>query len=504
MPCQILIKCAVSSDSGETVCILDALDECNSGDRRQLIDQLKNFCFERNETSSSSSKLKFLITSRPYDDLEASFGRFSGAAAYLRFDGDDKSEEISQEINLGIDARMKDIGRSFSDEDRGKICARLKEMEHRTYLWLHLTFDIIEQSPCEYGRRTDIENLLSELPSQVSAAYEKILGRSKNQTQTEMILRIVLAAEQPLHLNEANIALTLDLRKSQFASHAALEPRLWPRDNFRTTVKNLCGLFVNVYDSKLSFIHQTAREFLINPERQGTWEGRLNMSKSHSTMSLACLHYLLLPDLATPVQNSLGCQERSFLPYASAYWSRHYNSQEDTIADQSRKNARMLCDVTGEQVGVWAPIYFERDSGWEPWADLALASYLGLKLVVEDILAEEKTDVDAEDRHSGMALRTTSERGHTEIVQMLPDKNANVDAEGGMLLNKVDDINAEGELYDTLLLRALFKAYAEIVQMLLNKVDNINPEGGVYSEALEAASLRGNKEIVQMLRQAAC
>jgi hypothetical protein len=194
---------------------------------------------------------------------------------------------------------VHDIADSFAYEDRRAICKRLKGIEHRTYLWLHLTFDIIEQSPSEYGRRTDIENLLSELPSQISEAYERILGRSKNETQTEILLRIVLAAGRPLDLDEANIALTLALQKQRFASLGVLKSRLWPGDGFRSIVKNLCSLFVNVYDSMLSFIHQIAREFLTDPKRQRKWEGRLNMPKSHSTMSLVCLHYLLLPDLAT-------------------------------------------------------------------------------------------------------------------------------------------------------------------------------------------------------------
>jgi ankyrin repeat domain-containing protein 50 len=77
------------------VCLLDALDECNGEGRPQLIDQLEEFYFR-----SRPSKLKFLISSRPYDDLEVSFEKFSGMSAYLRFDGDGKSKQISQETNL--------------------------------------------------------------------------------------------------------------------------------------------------------------------------------------------------------------------------------------------------------------------------------------------------------------------------------------------------------------------------------------------------------------------
>ncbi|KAB5572282.1 hypothetical protein GE09DRAFT_663096 [Coniochaeta sp. 2T2.1] len=122
------------------------------------------------------------------------------------------------------------------------------------------------------------------------------------------------------------------------------------------------------------------------------------MPKSHSTMSLVCLRYLLLPDLATPRQNSHGSQERSFLPYAAVQWPLHFTSQEDVIAEQSRKDSRTLCNVAGER-RVWAPIYFRRRYiSWRGWTELALASSLGLRLVVQDILTKEKIDVDAQGR----------------------------------------------------------------------------------------------------------
>jgi hypothetical protein len=60
------------------------------------------------------------------------------------------------------------------------------------------------------------------LSDEVSEKYEKILARSKNRTQTETLLGIVLAAARPLTVDEANIALKLDLQKETFASHADL------------------------------------------------------------------------------------------------------------------------------------------------------------------------------------------------------------------------------------------------------------------------------------------
>jgi ankyrin repeat domain-containing protein 50 len=358
---RILVESVSSSNAGEIVYILDTLDECKEDSRQEIIKTLKNFYSPSERPPGPSSKLKFLVTSRPYESLERSFEKFPATASYLHFDSNDKSEQISQEINLVIDARVQDIADGFMANDRRKIFKRLKSMENRTYLWLHLTFDIIEKSPSEYGRWSDVEKLLSDLPSQVFDAYKKILSRSTNQSRAEILLQIVLAAVQPLTLDEANVALTLALQEEQFASHVAVESELWPSDNFQSVVNSLRGLFISVYNSKLSFIHQTAREFLIHYKRQGTWKGRLNMSRAHSTVSRSRLHYLLLPDVDKPVGDNLAKdKQHSFLPYATAHWPLHYVSQEAIVADQCQKDTRMLCNIAGRQASIWLPSYLGR------------------------------------------------------------------------------------------------------------------------------------------------
>lgn len=319
---RILENCARSSNAGEIVCLLDALDECNRDSRMELIKQLKNFYAGQAKLPSRPSKLKFFITSRPYDDLEASFRVFSDTATYLRFDGDDKSEQISREINLVIDARMCDIGYGLTDEGRQIISNRLKRKKNRTYLWLHLTFEIIKQSPSEYSRRQDIEKLLSDLPTQVSDAYEKILSRSKESEKTIALLQIVLAAARPLSLDEANVALTLALERQWYPSFAEFEKDKWhDADSFKIVVKNLCGLFISVYDSQLFFLHQTVREFLTaEPDPHNKWKGRFKRFQSHGTLSLSCLRLHCL----SQSDNSSKDQQYPFLSYAASNWLYHY------------------------------------------------------------------------------------------------------------------------------------------------------------------------------------
>lgn len=194
---RIFMSCTDSPNIGEIICVLDALDECHREGRQQLIKKMEELYCKPLRPSDSRPKLKFLITSRPYNDMEDSFRTFSDAVAYVRFDGDEKAVQISEEINLVIDAKMDKIAHHLEEDDRREIVEQLKRMEHRTYLWLHLTFGIINQCPETFSMRPHMEALLSNLPSQVSEAYEKILNRSNDEHPTEALLEIVLAAARP-------------------------------------------------------------------------------------------------------------------------------------------------------------------------------------------------------------------------------------------------------------------------------------------------------------------
>jgi hypothetical protein len=141
---------------------------------------------------------------------------------------------------------------------------------------------------------------------------------------------------------------------------------------------------------------------------------------------------LLLPDIDVPVKdNPTKDQLYPFLPYTAAYWPLHYVSQEATAASQSRKDARTLCNLAGHQVSIWVPSYFERRYLlWKGWTDLTLASYLGLKLIVEDILLEEKTDINMQGGYFGTALQAASVNGHEKVGELLLAKGADVNAQG--------------------------------------------------------------------------
>ena len=179
------------------------------------------------------------MTSRPYDDLEERFRSLSDVSTYLHFDGDDKSQRIGEDINLVIDHEMPRIAKGFGVEHCKRITDRLKEINNRTYLWLFLTIDNITRSRSKYSKASDIDSLLSDLPSKVSDAYERILSRSSDNVRARILLQLIVAATKPLSLQEVNIALTVANQKASCTSYKALDQDLWPQQNFKSIVRNI-------------------------------------------------------------------------------------------------------------------------------------------------------------------------------------------------------------------------------------------------------------------------
>jgi ankyrin repeat protein len=105
--------------------------------------------------------------------------------------------------------------------------------------------------------------------------------------------------------------------------------------------------------------------------------------------------------------------------------------------------------------------------------------------VVVELLINKGADVNAQGGHYGNALQAASCGGHKEIVTLLVEKGA--------------DVNAQGGHYGNALYAASWGGHKEIVTLLVDKGADVNAQGGKYCNALQAASGRGHKEIVTLL-----
>jgi ankyrin repeat protein len=497
-----------------TICVFDALDECRDHDQKLLIERLRDFHDRR--PASQGNWLKFLVTSRPYDDIYDHFRPVTELFPQIHLRGEEENDQIHKEINLVVKVKLAELGKDLHlhADTQERLERELHEMKHRTYLWLYLAIDDIKRT-LKNSLRPDRETI-PPLPKNVSEAYEKILDRvpSDQKAKVETILRIIVGARRPLTVQEMAMALgvatTPGAKTATEAglSHTGLDKR----------IRQLCGLFVFIKESKIYLIHQTAREFLISKrDGSGNVLWHLDQRKTEIKMTEICVKYLLMDDL---VSNN-GESVRSLLDYSAQNWADHFRevaSPDDEIIDWVWK----LYDVRTERFRLWFPKFQATSIPYHAGTQMGalhLAAFNGHPRILCRVDVNETGAVDRVDGLGMTALQWACERGHLEIVQLLLEKGADVNAQGGaygtntlqaaveggyleivqLLLEEGADINSQGSYYGNALQLAAGDGKLEIVQLLIEKGADINSPAGYYGNALQLAAGQGKLEIVQLL-----
>ncbi|EOD43980.1 putative ankyrin repeat protein [Neofusicoccum parvum UCRNP2] len=104
---------------------------------------------------------------------------------------------------------------------------------------------------------------------------------------------------------------------------------------------------------------------------------------------------------------------------------------------------------------------------------LYYASLEGLVGPVQ-MLLDKGADVNAQGGYYGNALQVASSRGYEKVVQILLDKEADVNARGSFYNFQAGrDEEDVTPLYTT-----SFEGYEKVVQMLLEKNADVNAQGG--------------------------
>ncbi|KAK7979868.1 oxidoreductase [Apiospora arundinis] len=255
---QLFISIVSTPEAGQVICIFDALDECQDKDRRMLARFVREFLSGDDETFNSAT-FKMVLTTRPYESIISCFGAIQGGFPTIRIPGESDLSTISEEINIVVKYRVKDLSQHLGLKDSltAHLEQRLLEIRHRTYLWIYLVFDYLEDRSF---KKTDkgIDEALKTLPTSVEDAYEGILQRAQDKEFAFRVFCFVLAAERPITLEEMNEAIN-----TKPNTRSANELDLESLDDFQRTIRRQCGLMLSVYENKVYFLHQTVREFLL-------------------------------------------------------------------------------------------------------------------------------------------------------------------------------------------------------------------------------------------------
>ncbi|KAI0376539.1 hypothetical protein F5Y04DRAFT_209589 [Hypomontagnella monticulosa] len=483
---DILIDLAGSLRAGEIVCVIDALDECEEDGQNQLTQAL-NRLYSPGSSMKNKFTLKFLLTSRPYMKIQRGFR----GIPTIHLNGDLEASKISQEITIFIKDSITNLSTTLdlSSEEQEVLEREIMKITNRTYLWVYLVLDMIKDIPSI--TEDSLKEYVLTLPPTVEAAYDKMLCRSRDREQAKRLLSIVIAAARPLSVEEMSAALAIKENHRKYA-----DLKLEKAERFYLTVRELCGLFVMVVDSKIYLLHQTAKEFLVNSQEDHAsnasitpdlqWKYSLDLVESHRVLAEACIWYHQIGDLAKFVVNGeTGDVEipdsHGFCEYSANYWVYHYRQAQ--FRPDERIQDLVFRLISPGSVELWYHIYIDDQLGPAPRSTLSLASFLGLEEMVKRILNEGVTHLAPQD--SSPPLSWAAWLGHNAIVSLL--------------LERGTDIEAMGKYGETPLFAAARKGHDSTVRLLLDKGANIEAKGKYGETPLFKAVIKGRDSTVRLL-----
>jgi WD40 repeat protein len=289
---------------GKQFLIIDAIDECTNGN--ELVPLLVK--------AADTNCMRIFLTCR---NTFETYGAPCPATLTII------SESIPQhsttaDIGLYINANLRNLPALGRDKDRARrdLIESILRKSSSCFLWVRLVVNELRN----IHTSDEIQKVLEDIPSDMDDLYSRILESmstlKRGKPLTQAILAWTACAARPLTTQELHEALELDINDNI--------------DNVERAISNTCGQLVYVDgSSRVQMVHQTAREFLLQPDNPS--EFAMAKKSGHERLAMVCLKYLCGREMTGPKNRKLGTalsgsgiQDRSpFASYAANTLAEH-------------------------------------------------------------------------------------------------------------------------------------------------------------------------------------
>lgn len=333
----LLEKATKHAEKDSIVILFDALDEIDSEQQSGFVTRLQAW---------ANDAVRIYVTTRPIQPI---LEQFISPQQYILNLNEDREcgGQLSADISLVAESYLasfcRDKGIYQADIQEDLLRELRKHIEtDQTYIFVDRLFDYLAKQEKERLPRRWVQTF-KKLPTTLFETYGALLETIENKDDVKLMLQIFLAAARPLTVREMNIALNVNDMDS--ASNID-DLQLMTVKDFTDWIHGTCHFFLVIYDSRVHFMHQTVRDYLLphpSDDQRPRWlADGFTENGCHQAMLKSCLQYISADfvkeptglDIAgyfnaplyTQLEIQQWLQERfDFAGYAFTKWVFHLN-----------------------------------------------------------------------------------------------------------------------------------------------------------------------------------
>lgn len=263
-----ILQAAATETHREFICVLDAADECAPAGRRQLVSDLA-VAFEC-RTRTATVKLKFVVTSRPYQDENHPYTNLIASNTTRHLAGE--NARVQSDIQSIIRFKAEELAKKHRLTQNTLYilieAISSQNLHTRSFMAVRMAFELLDSHDLmrEGAEEDIIRAILADIPQTLGDQFDKMLNKSPNKEHARRLFCVILAARKTLKIPELKVLYALTHPRDPAAEPLQSYDDLHlpaNDDEFKRLIQAQCGLFITFVRSSVHLFHQTAREYLM-------------------------------------------------------------------------------------------------------------------------------------------------------------------------------------------------------------------------------------------------
>ncbi|KAK4234131.1 WD40-repeat-containing domain protein [Achaetomium macrosporum] len=288
--------------------IVDALDECTQ-DLSLLLDLIT-------QKSSLYPNVKWIVSSRNWPSIEKDLDT---ATQKVRLSLELNEASVSAAVTTYVRFKVEALAKrnKYGDDTRNAIERYLSANAHGTFLWVALVCKELAKIS-----EWKVQERLVAFPSGLNALYRQMMNQictSEDATLCKGILAVISVVYRPITVDE--LTALVDMPAGVSGNHGAL-----------AEIVGLCGSFLTLRERTISFVHQSAKDFLLKQARNEIFSSEIEythhtvFSQSLQAMSKTLrrdIYSLGAPGISIDRVRRPDPDPLAAVRYSCVYWISH-------------------------------------------------------------------------------------------------------------------------------------------------------------------------------------